>query len=609
MTEKINAWINFLPYNKYVSSKVGERLLEVARRIGISFIGPCGGKGICGKCLVRIIEGERNLSPLTDEEKKLITYDKIMEGYRLGCKCTITNPGNIIVYVPLEFRSDEYIVLTHGLISKEKIDPTVKIIKIKVPITKEKQSFIESLISDLPLNTFHFNISSIRKASKILKEEANKELSLVIHKDEVLDLKVNTNMLGFALDIGTSKVAASLMNLLNGETLSTVSSINPQIIYGEDVISRIAYAVRGGLKNLQTSIIRCINDLIEKACEYSNTSVEDIYEIVAVGNTVMHHLLLGINPQSLAYFPYIPVTRNELYINANDIGINVNEYAKLYLPPLIAGYIGSDVVADIIATGMYKDRSPTILIDIGTNTEIVIQKSGLFLACSTAAGPAFEGAHVTFGMRAAKGAIWRIQLSSNGEVFYSIIGDEKPKGIAGSAIIDAISELYKAGLIDSNGKLVTKNNTKRLRDGKHGYPEFVIAYKNETAIDDDITLTQKDVREIQLAKAAIRAGIEILLKKAGVRIEDIERIYVAGAFGFYLNPISAVNIGLFPKEVDVERISFVGNTALTGAKAILLSNTLREEIKEIIEKVEYIELAMQPDFQKEFIKAIPFPKI
>ena len=317
----------------------------------------------------------------------------------------------------------------------------------------------------------------------------------------------------------------------------------------------------------------------------------------------MQHFLLGLEPRTLAYFPYTPVTRSPLNVKACELDLLGNPEAMVFIPPVIAGYVGSDVLADIIATGMFRENDPEMLIDIGTNTEIVLKKGDKFLACSTASGPAFEGAHITHGMRAARGAIDRIEISSNGEVKYTVIGDTRPMGLTGSAVVDVVAGLLSAGIIDESGRL--KQLTNRVRIGKDGYLEFVIEYGENTETGEDIVITQKDIREIQLAKAAIRAGVNILMKRLGVGPSDIKRLYIAGAFGFFTNPLSARTIGLYP-EIDVSRIRLVGNSAGAGARAMLLSKSLRSLAYELSQKIEHVELAAEPDFQMEFLKSISF---
>jgi len=593
--------IKFVPDEKHAAYKIGDNLLDAARRIGIEIIGPCGGKALCGKCMVKIIAGEQALNSPSDEEKLALGRKRISEGYRLACRSIITKYQEIIVYIPPETRASECVLLVEGQLVRERHDPLLRDVKA-VFSRRARKSIIENILTRYRDMNIVFSLQALRNISSLV-EDSDRQVTLVLHEREVLDVKDDDNILGFAVDIGTTKLAGYLVDISRGNVLVTTSELNPQIVYGEDVVSRITYAINNGVGALHKKIVDCINKMMEKACKSINLEVQDIYEIVAVGNTVMHHTLLGLDLRTLAYFPYTPVIKEPIYLKASDLEINCNREAKLFLPPLIAGYIGSDVVADILAVEMHKVYSPCMLIDIGTNTEIVVGKDGRFFACSTASGPAFEGAHIKFGMRAAKGAIERIDISDVGDVKYTVIGGARPIGLTGSAVVDAIAGLHSSGILDDSGKLIKRENIKRLRVGEDGLLEFVIAYKDETAIDKDIVLTQKDVREVQLAKAAIKTGVSILMKKLGVNEEDLNVVYVAGAFGFFLNPISAIRIGLLPK-IDVDKIRIVGNTAGMGARAMLLSEEMRKEAVELVERIEYVELATEPDFQTKFMASM-----
>jgi len=597
--------IKFVPDEKHAVCKIGDNLLDAARRIGIEIIGPCGGKALCGKCIVKIVAGEGALNSPTDEEKLALSRKRISEGYRLSCRCEVIRYEDIVVYIPPETRASEYVLLVEGQLVRERHDPLLRDVKA-VFSRRARKSIVENILTTYRNMNIVFSLQALRNISSLV-QDFEKEATLVLHKKEVLDVKDDDNILGFAIDIGTTKLAGYLVDIPKGKILVTTSEINPQIVYGEDVVSRITYAINNGVGTLHRKIVDCINKMMEKACKSINLQVEDIYEIVAVGNSVMHHTLLGLDLKALAYFPYTPVIKEPIYLKASDLGFYANREAKLFLPPLVAGYIGSDVVADILAVEMHKVNSPSMLIDIGTNTEIVIGKDCRFFACSTASGPAFEGAHIKFGMRAAKGAIERVDISDYGDVRYTVIGGARPIGLTGSAVVDAIAGLHSSGILDYSGKLIKREDIKRLRVGEDGLLEFVIAYKDETAIGKDIVLTQKDVREVQLAKAAIKCGVSILMKKLGINEEDLDVIYVAGAFGFFLNPISAIRIGLLPK-IDVGKIRIVGNTAGMGARAILLSEDMRKEAVELVERIEHVEVAAEPDFQKEFMASMNIPK-
>lgn len=593
--------VRFVPDSKEVRCNIGDYVLEIARSGGVDILGPCGGKASCGRCVIKIINGSNLLTYPTEEERSILGWRKLSEGFRLACRCKILSEGTVTVHVPSDSRALEHVLLVEGYLAEEVHDPLIR--KIEVLVSKKgNHSVLRSLVDNLPTKDLVFDTWSIKRLSRILEDE-EKKICLILHGNEVLDVRdCIDGVFGFAVDVGTTKLAGYLVDIIDGETLAATAEINPQTAYGEDVVSRITYAIKNGVEDLNKKVIEGINTMIEKTCNLAGVHPDEIYEVVAVGNTVMHHTLLGLDLRSLAFFPYTPIIKEQMYMKASDIGLNVNTGARLFLPPLIAGYIGSDVVADILATGIHRENLKTMLIDIGTNTEIVIGTGERFLACSTASGPAFEGAHVKFGMRAAKGAIDRVEISRDGDVSYTVIGGGKPMGLTGSAVIDAIAELYDVGIIDKTGRFC-QGRSRRLRIGEEGYLEFVIAYGDETALGVDIVITQKDVREIQLAKAAIRTGINILLKKVKMDERELENIYVAGAFGFFINPVSAIKIGMFPN-FNLDKIRLVGNTAGMGAKMMLLSKKIRDEAVELVKQIEYVELATETGFQSEFIKSI-----
>lgn len=596
--------VKFLPEGKTVRGTEGENLLVLARRGGVDFLGPCAGRALCAKCLIRVVSGREALSPVSDDERWVLSPAKVSEGYRLGCRCLLKGEGEVTVFTPNESRLGTYVLLSEGRASSERFDPAVTI--VRMPLFLVSGSFPGGRcgsVSDGESRSF--TRLALQNLSRISGGPST-EVSLVRRGRQVLDVREGCRLLGFAVDVGTTKVAGHLVDLEDGRTLSTVTDINSQMIHGEDVISRLAYALEGGQEQLHDEIVSCVNALLARACEAAGVGQEDVYEIVAVGNSVMHHLLVRLDTKKLAYSPYLPATTAPLDLDANGIGLRGNSGAKLFVPPLVGGFVGADAVADIIATGMHEDYGPSILVDMGTNTEIVVKAKGRLLACSTASGPAFEGAHIAFGMRAATGAIDRIEISRDSRVNFTVIGGGRARGITGSAVVDAMAELFRVGLLDKSGRLTTSDSFGRVRTGESGYREFVIADRSETFSGIDLTLNQRDIREIQLAKAAIRAGLNILMGGAGISADEVQILYVAGAFGFFMNPVSAEAIGLYP-EIDVNRIRLVGNTAAAGARILLLSQSTRTEAETVASTTEYVELAAHPDFRREFMKSITIP--
>jgi uncharacterized 2Fe-2S/4Fe-4S cluster protein (DUF4445 family) len=403
-----------------------------------------------------------------------------------------------------------------------------------------------------------------------------------------------TPLFGLAVDIGTTKLAAYLVELATGETVAKAGAMNPQIAFGEDVVSRIAYANRheGGRETLRTRLIDEINNLLDTLCKEARADKGNVIEAVVVGNTAMHHF---------GEAPYVPVIGDALEFRSRVSGLELATGAYVYLPPNIAGYVGADHVAMLVASRVWETDQVLLAVDIGTNTEITLVSNGRMLTCSCASGPAFEGAHISDGMRAAPGAIERVQILE-GEIKLQTIGGSSPVGICGSGILDAVAEMLEAGILDNRGSFQMDEGHIRSRDGK---PEFILSPAVETGHHRDITVSRKDVNEIQLAKGAIRAGIDILLDEAGITAQDVDKIVVAGAFGTYIDIGSAIRVGMFP-EIPQARFHQVGNAAGAGAKDLLISIDLRRKAMEIKERVEYIELTTHQGFMTTFLERMYF---
>ncbi len=411
----------------------------------------------------------------------------------------------------------------------------------------------------------------------------------------------DSRLLGLAIDIGTTKLASYLVDLSSGETIAKSGAMNPQIAYGEDVISRIAYSLQGAdePKVLQSCLVEALNAMLVELCKSAGVSPRQVVQAVVVGNTAMHHLFAGLPVRQLALAPYVPAVSESLYFQASQVGLALAPGAFIQMLPNIAGYVGADHVAVILATQLTQTSHPVIAIDIGTNTEISLSVNGRLFSCSCASGPAFEGAHIRDGMRAAPGAIERVQIHQ-GEVHIFTIGDEPPVGICGSGILDAVAEMCRNGVLNEKGALQPVHpNVKPSQPSL----EFVLAPAQKTAHGREITISRRDVNEVQLAKAAIRTGIDILLDMAAIQAQDVEEWIIAGAFGTYINIESAIRVGLFP-QVPVERFKQVGNAAGVGAKQALVSLKKSREAEDIVELVQYAELTTYPDFQARFLKAM-----
>ena len=464
----------------------------------------------------------------------------------------------------------------------------------------DDKRIIETMNHQHKLNCKSIDIGVLQNLSSSLRSW-NWETQVSLRDNEVIAVNPwPSRQLGLAIDLGTTTIAGYLLDIGTGETLATKGIINPQISFGEDIVSRITYAMKTPAKaiELQQTVVRAINQLVTDLCNKTNTKSKEILETVIVGNTVMHHLLLNLTVEQLAVSPFIPAAGKALDIKARDIGLCIAPGAYVQLLPNIAGFVGADHVAMLLATEeIWKDENLVIALDIGTNTEISLIDNGEISSVSCASGPAFEGAHIKNGMRATDGAIERVQLI-NDQVKYETIGGVPPIGLCGSGILDAVAQLRLAGVINRDGRM---NDHRRVR--AHGKQhEFVLVNKEEQDNSQAITITQKDVREIQLAKGAILSAINVLLQKKGCPEKKLKKVIISGAFGSYINVMSALSIGMLPL-LPLDHFQQVGNAAGIGAKIALLSNNKRAEAQAIAQRAPYIELAAAPNFEKIFLQA------
>ncbi len=612
MSHKESVTVTFEPDGIKSEVKKGTRLFDALKAAGLTVRSECGGRGICGKCRV-VVKPSSNFTEVTDIEKELVRSD-LRSGHRLACECSIVGDG--AVYIPKESRVTTRKLLIEGIERPVKIEPAIRKVFIRVrkpsleDIRSDVQRLEDALMEIYGIKVDDIDIQLLRKLPKILRDSNWNATVAIWDKREIISIEkgdTTEKAYGIAIDIGTSKIIIYLSNLLTGELITAESVENPQIRHGEDVISRISYASKSDahLKELQKLVVECLNAMISEACRKSALNPRHMYEMTVVGNTAMHHLFLGIQPKHLGLSPYVPAVTGPINEKSRKLSLKLNPAANVHMFPIIAGFIGGDAVADIISTGIYESDELSMVLDIGTNTEVVIgDKQGL-MACSCASGPAFEGAHIKCGMKAATGAIEKLQIEPEGyRVNYQTIGDARPIGLCGSAIIDVIANLLKCKLIDRNGTFNGSNFTSKLKT-INGEKSFVLV-SNEEGASRDIVITQKDIREVQLAKAAIYTGCHALMKKKDVKPENIKRLYVAGAFGNYLNLENSKLIGMLP-DIPTELITFVGNAAGAGARMALISGKLRQKAASVSRKVEYVELASEPDFQSEFTSAMFFP--
>lgn len=606
--------VTFLPTNRKQMADFGENLLDIAARAELMLDVSCGRQGSCGKCRVRILSG-RTEAP-DRAERETLSEEEFALGYRLACRLSATDDLEVLIPELGTIQSGKTESQNMPGDFVQELSITKHFIKVPAATLQNQSSDADRILMALPEKGYSLSSELLARIPSILTGDPSQVTAVTRYK-EIIGLETGDTKCsnyGVAFDIGTTTVVGMLWDLKSGDMLGAFAKTNPQNVFGSDVISRIQ-ATQGNLKNLeimQEKIKDCLNGIIGDFKEIYGIRNEHIYEVTIVGNTTMSHLFLGVDPSSLAHAPFAPVFCAACDFSGQELSLDVNALANVHLLPNIAGHVGSDIVGVLLATGIMERKGLHLAIDVGTNGEILLAKDGRVLACSTAAGPAFEGAEIKCGMRAAAGAIEGININ-NGEVLLQIIGNHRPHGICGSGLIDGIAQLLDAGLIDHTGRLMDqtaalKNRqpaslVQRLRDGDKGR-EFVLAFEPDAG---DIVITQKDIREVQLAKGAISSGIVIMLNTLGAKTSELNSISLAGAFGNYIRKESALRIGLFPL-IPIEKIVSVGNAAGTGACMALLSLSNRAKASRQAEKVTHIELAGCPDFQTEFINAMSFPK-
>jgi len=606
--------VTFEPEGRRVRVPLETSVFQAASDAGIGIRTECGGEGTCGKCRV-IVKNKSAVNEVTDAETAHLSQREIDSGYRLACR-TIPKQS-VTVMVPEESRIGVRKIQITGLERPAPLNPSVRKFHVVLPkptlsdVRPDFKRLLDHLEDAHSLKKLEIDYELLRKLPDVLRD-TNWDFTVAIWDNrDIIGIEAgdtSDKLLGLAIDIGTSKIVGYIVDLITGQTVGVGSIENPQIMHGEDVISRITFAMAGDekLRVLQKLAVEGVNDVLHEACTQANANPNHIYEAVVAGNTAMHHFLLAIQPKYLALSPYTPAVKKPINVKAKELGIKIHRNGVIYALPVIAGFVGADAVADVLSSGIYESEELSLLLDIGTNTEVFVGNAEDILACSCASGPAFEGAHIKHGMKAVTGAIEKARISPDTyEVEYEIIGDVKPVGLCGSAMVDVIAEMLKSGIINQHGRFSPNIKTPRLKT-VNNIPEFVVAWGNETATRKEITVTQKDINELQLAKAAMFTGCSILMKRKGVKREDLDRVFIAGAFGNYINPENAKFIGLVP-DVPTEKIIFVGNTAITGAKMALISREAMETAEAISRRVRYLELAIDPDFSQEFSYALLIP--
>ncbi|HHX64317.1 MAG TPA: DUF4445 domain-containing protein [Chloroflexi bacterium] len=610
--------IRFEPYGVTTEVEAGHTLLDAAVAAGVEIESVCGGRGTCAKCKVIVTRG---VSASTALEQRGLTAEELASGYRLACQAVIE--GDTEVVVPEESRRSRVNILARGTEGDVPLEPWVMRHTLHVPAatlreqTPDWDNVARLLTRDgrpMPRPTLRV----LRALPGALRAQDG-HITLVQVDERIIDVMPGAGparLTGMAFDIGTTTVVGYLVDLETGDPLAVASRLNPQTRYGDDVVSRIDHASRqdGGLQTMQSEIVGAMNQIIAETAGIAGLD-DPVYAITVVGNTTMHHLFLGINPAALAQSPYVPVVTSALCIEAAHLGLAMHPEGAVWVLPNIAGWVGADTVGVLLATDVHRQDEPALVIDIGTNGEMALGSRKRLLTCSTAAGPAFEGAHLSCGMRAADGAIDLVEIDREKDdpVHWHTIGDAVPRGICGSGLVDTVAGLLRAGVIDStgliqNGDALRHNGYAALADrivGEGRHRAFHLVDGERGMGGRTIAITQHDVRVLQLAKGAIRAGIEILMQELSVGPDDVKRVYLAGAFGNYIRPESALTIGLIPHFTEAELIP-VGNAAGSGARMALISRSARDETVEILSHVEYLELSGRPDFQYQFAEAMMF---
>jgi len=591
------------PVGRRIDIEAGQTLLKAAQEAGIGLVSLCGGEGWCESCQVRVTSGEVN--PPSESEMDYLSDEALASGFRLACQ--VIPQTDVRIDIPLESLSTPQRLQVEGRDFDITLTPIVQVVDLdlsppRLEDLRADTDRVKNALEDKGFSDVRLELPILTDISDILR--ANKwSVRIVIRESEVIAiLPSGSGIFGISVDIGTTKLAVYLVDLLSGEVVEKVGAMNPQIAYGEDVVSRIGYTNQNqdGRKTLQSELVDALNKNAQDVCEASGINHWQIVDAVIVGNTVMHHLFAGLPVKQLGFVPYIPALNEPIDIRAREIGVRLAPGAYIHLLPNIAGYVGADHSAVILSTELWKTEKTVLAIDIGTNTEISLVSNGRLLSCSCASGPAFEGAHIANGMRAAPGAIERAQII-DGEIKLFTIDDKPPVGICGSGILDIVAEMKAANLMDEKGALIEGQLNIRKR-GKNGL-EFLLAPASSTGHGRDVTVSRKDINEIQLAKAAIRVGLDILLIEAEISADDIDEVIIAGAFGTYINVPNAIKVGMFP-DIPVDRFRQIGNAAGMGAVQALLSVEYRDLIRDVIKKVDYIELTTSEDFQNRFMDAM-----
>jgi uncharacterized 2Fe-2S/4Fe-4S cluster protein (DUF4445 family) len=613
MTDKMpakrsEACVRFLPSGKVRHVRDSLTLFALAREAGVAVYNTCNGVGTCGKCVVQV---RGPVSEPTDTERRFLPEERLKQGWRLACQ--VWPRGEVEVTVP-SYGPQQ--ILTAGVRARFRLAPPVvkRVFTLDPPSLEDQTGDYARACRELGIPADEsVTLDVLRSLAGALRPEWRATAVLCDGRLTGIEPGDTTaSLLGVAFDIGTTTLVGYLRDLWTGEELAVASDLNPQVSYGADVISRIEYAINepNGLKTLYTQVCNRLNRMIGELCEEAGADRRGVYAVSVAGNSVMQHLFLGIDPRNIAFAPYIPVVQEGLSLSPGQARMDINPAGRVYVMPAVASYVGGDIVADILATRLWKRRGTALLVDIGTNGEIVLGVDGRIVACAAPAGPCFEGANISSGMRAADGAITSVRLTAEGDFRIETIGGTRARGFCGSGLVDAVAALLDSGLVDETGRLLPPDELPetvpapaagRLRE-RDGMLEVVFGDRHR----GEVTLTQADIRELQNAKGSIAAGIQVLCDRNGVHPAELGAVLLAGAFGNFVRPSSALRIGLLPP-VPLKRIRSVGNAAGVGAQMALLSRGERRQAQKLRSKVRYVELSGSPDFRDAYMDAMFFP--
>jgi uncharacterized 2Fe-2S/4Fe-4S cluster protein (DUF4445 family) len=608
--------VTFLPGYRKIEVERGTTILDAAQRAGLNINVVCGGQGKCGKCVVFIQSGKTEFD--VQKYGRFFSEEELAKGACLACETFVQ--GDLHVVVPESTLIQEQKILVDGQEKPIELRPSVKkyYVELQPPSLSDPTPDLSRLLWGIQKSggpvaeKMYAPLEVLREITAILRHSDWKvtgTIALVPGGYRLVDLQENDTskrVYGAAVDLGSTTIVVYLRDLVSGDIVSVASNYNRQISCGEDILARVNYAQKNGLSRLQALAAESINQALTSASNTAGIDREDIYEVVVAGNTVMTHILLGIDPAYMIAEPYVPVVRRALSVAAARIGITCNPNAGIFLFPAVSDFIGGDIIADILACGMADREEISLLIDIGTNFEVVLGNREWMFACAGAAGPALEGGEVLFGMRANPGAIEKITIDPETlDPRYTTINGARPRGICGSGLIDLLAELLSTCIIDRTGHINTGIRNPRIRKTAH-FPEFVIAWAPETDIAKDIVITENDIKNLIMSKASVHAACVTLMKQAGVTHKDISTIYFSGAFGNYLDKKNATTIGLIP-EIGIGQIKNIGNGAIAGANIALVNRRARKLLDEIAYRIAYIELNAETSFMDEYTSSTFLP--